>query len=369
MADATHDRRIPSLDGLRAMCIIVVLIGHLEWCLHLRWPSSVAALFHVGKFAVRTFLAISGFLITRPLLQELAKTGTISFRRYYIRRTLRVFPAYYCFLAVMLLMAAFGVVSVPRGDIAIAATYTTDYLTHSWPIGHSWSLSVQEQFYVLWPLLLMGLGSRRGLWFAAALLVLAPISRAVFLGSTSIPETRLDAYADSLAVGCLLAAVRDRMLTWGWLHACMKTFWGFVGPVVIAIVIQWMDRRPNVVAPWVLNLFLFSVQNGMIVLIIHWSMLNAHLGIGRFLNSRTMTFLGAISYSIYLWQQPFLNPYVNSPFTRFPLNLIGLAACALASYYVVELPSFALRRRLEARVAPRTPGQPKPSLPVPALES
>jgi len=126
------------------------------------------------------------------------------------------------------------------------------------------------------------------------------------------------------------------------------------------VVIQWMDRRPNVVAPWVLNLFLFSVQNVCVLLIIHWSMLNAHLGIGRFLNSRTMTFLGAISYSIYLWQQPFMNPHVSSPFTRFPLNLLGLAACALASYYLIELPTFALRRRLEARVTRTPPERPLP---------
>jgi len=260
----------------------------------------------------------------------------------------------------MLLLRVCDVTSVPYQDFAVAASYTTDYLHHTWPFGHTWSLSMQEQFYVLWPLALIVLGGRRGLWFAAALLVVAPLSRTLVFGSTVVPNARLDAYADSLAMGCLFAGVRDRLLRWPWLGRIMASSWTIVTAVGVAVCIQWMDRRPSVMPPWFLNLFLYSVQNLMVIVIIHWAMLNPGLGVGRFLNSRVMTFIGAISYSIYIWQQPFLNPYSHALVTTFPLNLLCIAACALASYYLVELPAFALRRRLEAKVS-RAPA------PVPAV--
>jgi len=93
-----------------------------------------------------------------------------------------------------------------------------------------------------------------------------------------------------------------------------------------------------------------TVQNIGIAACIAWSVTNYTGKIGKVLNSKPMVFIGVMSYSIYLWQQLFINPKSSGVISRFPLNLILLAATSLASYYFVELPSLRIRQRLETRL-------------------
>src|SRR5437588_801504 len=116
-------KRIPSLDGVRAIAIAMVCVSHIS-----QSPGSPTHHFSsFGNLGVRIFFVLSGFLITRLLLQELQATQRISLLDFYLRRTLRIFPAFYCFAALVLACQAWGVIALLPGDVAHMLTYTVNY--------------------------------------------------------------------------------------------------------------------------------------------------------------------------------------------------------------------------------------------------
>ena len=132
----------------------------------------------IGDYAhlgVVVFFVISGFLITRLMQSEHAKSGYVSLKLFYTRRALRLFPAAYTFIACVCLLWAAGIVHLQAGDIWHAVTYTVNFAPErSWQIGHLWSLSVEEQFYLIWPCTFVLLGPRRAVWAALAAVIWVP---------------------------------------------------------------------------------------------------------------------------------------------------------------------------------------------------
>ncbi len=318
---------------------------------------------NVAHFGVRVFFVISGFLITSLLVSEIRKTATIGLGAFYLKRAFRIFPAYYFYLGAVAVLALLGAAPLPWIDALLAATYTINYRVHrSWWVGHAWSLSVEEQFYLVWPLAFRAAGLKRGLTVATAVLFAGPLVRVAWalLGPTReqrfMIQEAFPTVADSLAMGCALALVRPR------LDASER--------------VTRLVRSP--LTPWIA----FGTAYGMVSLIEHhaWSgwiigesLLNFSVAVivyryvrfpagrlGRLLNSRPFTLVGMMSYSLYLWQQPFLQPAVPGKdlafWLRFPQNLVFAAAASAASYYLVEKPFLRLRerlvdRRLKKRVA------------------
>ena len=337
--------RIASLDGIRAISIGLVLFGHLAGTRNFPVPYGVARFFDFGELGVRVFFVISGFLITGLLLGELQSRGRIDPLRFYFRRTFRIFPPYYAFLAVLGALAAAQLVTLAAGDLLHALTYTSNYHPgRSWNVGHTWSLGVEEQFYLLWPALLILLGRRAGLALAGAFVVAAPALRlAAWAFVPSLREGmghRFEMAADSIALGCLLAgfdvALRERHLYRRMLQA--RLF--FVVPLAVVTISALHDR------PRVINV-LSTAMNVGIALCIHRAVLYPRDAVGRARNSRPFVLVGVMSYSIYLWQQIFLNRASSSPWCAFPLNLVLVFAAAAVSYYVIERPALRSRQRLE----------------------
>ena len=174
-------RNIPSLDGLRAVSVGMVIAAHLSEVVAQKIPFIPLWLYAAwGSLGVQTFFVISGFLITLILLKELNATGTISLGRFYFRRALRIFPAFYVYLAAGLALTLAGVFAGKPSAFLIAGTYTTNYLGLDSPLlEHTWSLSLEEQFYLLWPAALLLLGTRKGIKLATWLILLSPLSRIV----------------------------------------------------------------------------------------------------------------------------------------------------------------------------------------------
>jgi peptidoglycan/LPS O-acetylase OafA/YrhL len=316
-------QRIPSLDGLRAISISLVVIGH--WA-ELRYHSDIAGAF--ANLGVRMFFVISGYLITTLLLNEHSKTSTIQLREFYVRRAYRILPA-----AIAFMLPVFVIFSdqLRWYHMAAAALYLANFdFTHPWFLGHLWSLSVEEQFYFLWPGVLKKWYRHRATILAGVIAV-APIYRLAchLLQLHGKADETFPAVADVLAFGCLLAigAKRLTQIRRGWALLMMC---------------------PVMLVPVYVGALHFHIT--LLLLLVLWPLMHASIA-GlllhvvqrpyRLLNLRPIAWLGRISYSLYLWQQLFMFGKHPRPayFVLFALLLAG------ASYYFIEQPMLRVRER------------------------
>lgn len=359
---APRERGIPSLDGLRAISIGLVLVSHYALTTNALVSNVLAQWIDVGRMGVRLFFVISGFLITTLLLAEYDRTGAISLAKFYWRRSMRIFPPYYLYLALVATLFAFGAVNMTRESLWAALLYCTNYFREpQWLVGHSWSLAVEEQFYLLWPAALVLAGRKRGWAIAAAVIVLCPVIRLVeyhTIGDTGIGY-RFESTADALATGCLLAYLRGWLGT-NALYARMRaTPVMYLLPLVI-VAASALDEHPHLA--YVVGI---PVANLAMAVFIDWVVRDANTAAFRVLNTAPLMLIGRMSYSIYLWQQLFLKPTSAAWPQRSPYNIPLALIAASLSYALVEQPVLRLRQRLErARARPRDGGDAVPTVPV-----
>jgi len=337
---------MPGLDGLRAVSILLVLAGHIAGTRH---AYSLAGFLRFGDFAhlgVRVFFVISGFLITTLLIAEHKKTETVSIRGFYFRRTLRIFPAFYFFLLVIAACSRFGLITLSKGDLLHGLTYTINYDSQrSWWVGHIWSLSVEEQFYLLWPATIVVFGLRRAFLGALGIVLLAPVLRVAFLQywRTAPVGDWFPTTADSIATGCLLAACMHYFeLRAPWRK--VTRYWPVFAALALLLNVKASGRLSA-------GMFETLINVCIAVCIAHFSTTTEGLA-ARVLNWRPAVFIGVLSYSLYLWQQPFLNRYSSSFLCSFPVNLVLVFSVALACHYAVEKPFLALRSSAPGRQRP-----------------
>lgn len=342
--DKSHSQstRLPSLDGLRAVSILLVLVGHVGGTRGFgRVNLGIGDYAHLG---VLVFFVISGFLITRLLLKEHAKSGRVSLKNFYIRRALRLFPASYTYMACVGLLWGAGVISLHATDMWHAVTYTVNYLPErSWQIGHLWSLSIEEQFYFLWPCAFVLCKPRRAVWVAAIVVILGPVARSaawLFLRHTPYYDLELfPTMADSLAMGCLLAMAAPWLEKQSWYLQLFRPVYS-IGLVLLILAISRYSAYTLVAVPGA------SLVYAAIAILIHRSIYRPDDWAGKFLNLRPIVFIGVLSYSLYVWQQLFLNRTSSNWVNEYPQNLVFAFAAALCSYFLLEKPFLSLRRRL-----------------------
>ena len=343
----TGSRNIPSLDGLRAISVSMVFMAHSNGALTQRIPFIPYWLYVLwGNCGVQMFFVISGFLITHILLKELNATGGISLKHFYLRRAFRIFPPFYVYLAVALVLTLLRVFPGELKAFLIAATYTWNYLGHGSEIlEHTWSLSLEEQFYLLWPAALVLCGARRSTWLAMWVILLSPLSRTLtyFLA----PNHRMYLIAmlhtglDSIMFGCLLALLwrnqrfnrAIRPFVRGWVAALAALFALVIGPILQA-------RFRGTYA----MVFGLSFSAASLSLIMIYVVRKPESLSGRLLNTPVLQRLGIISYGAYLWQQMLTRP-IGMRF--FPLNWLAILGCAELSYWIIEQPSYRLRDKVE----------------------
>jgi peptidoglycan/LPS O-acetylase OafA/YrhL len=332
--------RIPSLDGIRALSIAMVLVSHFGLSLH--YPHHLWAIANCyGKVGLRIFYVLSGFLITHLLLCEREETGAISLRQFYMRRAYRILPAAYLY---MILISVIFRSSLSAKDILMAFTYMSSYQTYiPHPLSHLWSLSVEEQFYLFWPAVMaVSVISERKV--AIGVTLLAPIVRFILIrgGWNNGPLYPMATSVDALATGCLLALFQPELAKrWGMLAS--RRFW-IVG--LLTSLIPLLDLAGHARIYQCAGVPLLNVGIAL-------CMQNAMAMRYRVLNASVPLWIGTISYSLYLWHRPFDDPSVHSWYTAFPANLLCTLVAAIASYYLVEQPVLKLR----ARRVPHLPGR------------
>jgi peptidoglycan/LPS O-acetylase OafA/YrhL len=355
-AEVRHDEaRIPSLDGLRAIAISLVCLGHLTWNQHLLGQNG--QYLKVGDLGVRIFFVLSGFLITSILLRELETHSTISLARFYFRRTLRIFPAFYAFVVIMITVNAVHWVQLYHGSAISPVSYAADYVVPGKRVfGHTWSLAVEEQFYLLWPATLLFLGRRRALWLAGLMLLGCPVMRVVSFvlmahhaSVTALiqdPRFRFDTQADALAIGCLLAGLRGRLHGHGWYRGLLASRALALVPVLGLVAGELGNTQLQTLAlPHLVGGY--GATNLAIALSLDWCLTYPSGAVGGFLNAAPVATVGVLSYSIYLWQEPFLYISRSGWWHQAPANLALTLIAATASYLLIERPCLRLRSRWE----------------------
>ncbi len=196
----------PDLDGLRAIAVGIVMFAHLQW--PIRRDSA--------DIGVTAFFVLSGYLITSILVRERERSGRIRLGAFYRRRIMRLGPALLGLLAFALALGLAGLLVTPW-QLAIASSllYVSNWVQAGGiaihPLGHTWSLAIEEQFYLLWPLVLV-LAWRRALWIALAVIAVAFAARVVASGYFEYFSTITR--VDAILVGCVVAFARPRWPTW-----------------------------------------------------------------------------------------------------------------------------------------------------------
>jgi peptidoglycan/LPS O-acetylase OafA/YrhL len=348
---------VAALDGVRALAVSSVVAFHLG----MTWAPG-------GYLGVDVFFVLSGFLITALLLSERDTNGRISLGRFYARRALRLLPALLAVLGALWLFTTVTVVGDSahrvRGDGLAALFYFANWRAafgHA-PflgfMGHAWSLSIEEQFYAVWPLLVVGALALRGgrrslvLVLAVAGTVVPPLLRLAWWDGSAATMTRLyyglDTRADALFAGAVLAViVASGRLPVGRLARSVYAALALGALAVPGLLVATMPRPGASLSRGALSLVAVSA----VALIAH--LLASPRGpLGRVLSFPPLAALGKISYGVYLWHWPVI--VATNPWGRTGGALVAKAAIALGlsivSWWVVERPFLRLKDRFRSSV-------------------
>jgi len=330
----------PEIDGLRALAVMAVLIYHAEF------QSSAGNFLPGGLLGVDVFFVISGFIITTLLKKEWQMTGTISIRQFYIRRARRILPA---LLTVMLVSLPFAwhillptaLVDFVKSLLASLGFCSNLYWLYSLqeygaesgllkPFLHTWSLAVEEQFYLIYPLLLIGcwkfLPHRVNLVLAILIVTSLGFAEGMSRTHPSASFYILPSRLWELLIGGWIALSHREVTvgrTWNFLP--------WIGMVMVlgSFFVQHLEVHPGLVTLAPVGgtaLIIASARAGGFVI--------------RVLGSKPMAFLGRISYSLYLWHYPvfaFARIQEHELDGQVKMLLLGLSlVLACTSYYTIE---------------------------------
>jgi peptidoglycan/LPS O-acetylase OafA/YrhL len=350
----------PALDGVRGVAIACVVLNHT-----VGYPA-------MGFTGVDLFFVLSGFLITTLLLEEHARNGRVSLGDFYRRRALRLLPALVVFLAVFLVYASVrGLVRGGTFDQALFGVVAgLGYFTNiamgiepsaiPYELRHLWSLAIEEQFYVVWPPLLFFVlrGQKRLALGVLALAVVVSVFQQIRLVQEDAISQRIvfgtDTRISSIAFGCMVALALALSSS---ARTRVESFARTVAPLAFACFLSLLLVHPRVslFSAWVL---LFGASCAILIVVA----LDSRSRLARVLSVPPLIFLGRISYSLYLWHVAIFWAFgLHTVPELMDVTALTLSfACAMASYYLVEIPFLRRKRRLTSSsdTELRVPGLP-----------
>ncbi len=328
----------PALDGLRGMAVLFVLLAHIGFNIYL-FPYRIYLDSTIG---VHIFFVISGFLITTLLLKEKVKNGRISLRYFYIRRVLRILPVAYLFLLVLIVLNNIYHLEIPAPDFIASFLFYKNLPMHNEPYtAHFWSLAVEEQFYLTFPIIL-ALNTNRYMVLALAIVIIVPLISVLSYYNIS--------FLNNSAAGLLIAKL------------CTYAFWK--GPVIILIgsvfsilIFKGIIKPEQVKANYFLSFallviaitistktfifygkytcqYLSAILIGLVIILD----INTRSFLSVILSSSFLLRIGIVSYSIYIWQELFIGSRAREPwlhvFNSYPVWVVMILKLVIISLVV-----------------------------------
>ncbi|NUS23844.1 MAG: acyltransferase [Streptomyces sp.] len=354
-----HSGRVGALDGLRTLAVALVVVYHVD---HSLVPG--------GSIAVDVFFTLSGFVITRLLLAEYSRTGTLALLPFYRRRWLRLVPALLAVCAVCVVLATTTSLWSFDGSweaVGLAATFLTNVFraadsgAYGGPLAHTWSLGVEEQFYLLWPLLLLcllrRLRPRTVLVCTAALCVLPFLWRCVLWHPDAVHRiyNGTDTRADELLAGALVAVVLARLRPDDPRLGLLRVWTGRLSFPALALLalVAWKVPVTGNAGSWTALWYtagILAVATVSATLIAGLE-LRPDSPLSRLLGLAPLAWIGRnLSYGIYLWHYPVVRLLASLDVKDGLLTgtVVLTLAMALLSYYLVERPFLRRARRHRA---------------------
>ncbi|MBO9203059.1 MULTISPECIES: acyltransferase family protein [Niastella] len=340
------------LDGVRAIAAIMVIFFHFFFFLESNLPSLLLKIANLGRTGVSLFFVLSGFLITRILIAT--KDSPNYFTSFYARRSLRIFPLYYLFLTLtFIVIPLFSGKPFPPFNLqAYSWTYLQNFaLTFRWPHAgpsHLWSLSVEEHFYLFWPLLIYILSIRKIVSAIVFIIVMAFVVRYVMIERDYVAYYFTFARIDELSMGAILAVleIKNKLINKNANKFLLISV--ILGIPTIALLVIFTDMGNTIIqlVKYKLLVFTYLCMIGYIISLQETSWIK------RILRSKPMLFSGKISYGLYLYH-PLCNDATWSAFPKMNLALNFIISVAFtymvasASYYLFELNFLKLKRFFE----------------------
>lgn len=337
--------RWPALDGIRAVAAVAVVLAHTDV-----WG------FQGGDLGVDVFFALSGFLITSLLVEELADRGRVALKTFWLRRILRLVPALVALVAMVGVLAPIMPAGTTAGIIPTLLYFTNwqrAFLgdTVAGGLGHTWSLGIEEQFYVLWPLVLVGLWRLDRSLGAALRFTLVgaagvALMREIAVQSGSVSRDRwyngFDYRADAILIGCALAlAVHSGRLP-RWLSDRRVVRGALIGAAVMFI------GREIWGAPFALERTAAAATTAVVIAAVIGGTMPR---MSAWLAHPAARWVGVRSYALYLWHYPIGRAILDRGHTPARVALVVLLsfAAAAASHRYVEAPFLRLKDRLSRK--------------------
>lgn len=320
--------RIRALDGWRGIAILMVILSHYPYRMV---TYSGSPLWTLGQHGVTVFFVLSGYLITSKLIER-----DIDLRRFYVRRFFRLMPVAWVYL--LSLVALHYLLNVQynmsAGSVPALFFYRNFCGDQHALTNHFWSLSVEEQFYLVWPGILSLFGKRKALWFSVAGAIGCATYRLLHWSAYNHlgPDTTTQVRADALFIGCILALVIDTARGKELVEKISRFTWPLALLVLAFCSIQFPCLPP-------------LPESVAIAVLIAACVLHPQSKLARALSFRPLAWLGVISYSVYVWQQLFFLP---DGVIRW-LPIVGIPLMGAASYYLIEKKGIEAGRKLLSR--------------------
>lgn len=342
---------IPTLDGWRAVAILLVLTHHLGTAFFGQeryWSSSPT---RFGVIGVPIFFGLSGFLITALLLQEFQFERRISLRSFYLRRCFRILPPLFVYLFALLVLGLIATGIELLSSVFFFRNYVPGFSGGLYTL-HLWSLSVEEHFYVLWPVgLCLLCRSRHLLVITAGVAVALGLWRSVDfhfhwvhrIAPLLDTPMRTDLRFDSLMWGCCAGILFQDA---GFREAVGRVLRFPVFSLGLLALVCCQTMAIPLASIW---------SAALIPVLILATAVHPTWRVSGFLEWPLLRGIGRISYSLYLWQQLFLIPMWEPHPLKFaqtaPISVILPFLCAAGSYFWVEQPAIRLGRRVVKRIS------------------